>query len=220
MAEEHKRHTGSDLTEATAETAGILTGSMRVRRASEADFDVIMAIFERARELMRRTGNPNQWGKSWPPAELIHEDIRGGNGMLLVDAEGEGGAERILAYFAMFLGVEPTYAHLTEGAWLDDDEYATMHRLASSGLKGHSGERACNGRRRHTKTYAATPTRTTRRCSTSLRNRDIGVAESLRSATWAIAATRALCTSVTIGEAALKAIAELSDMLYMLCQRS
>ncbi|WEV53577.1 N-acetyltransferase [Bifidobacterium sp. ESL0704] len=137
---EDKNETGKATGMAkTAGTAGVLTGSMRVRRASEADFEAIMRIFERARELMRNTGNPNQWGKSWPPAELIHEDIRLGRGMLLVDTEGEGGAERLLAYFAMCLGAEPTYAHLTEGAWLDDDEYVTMHRLASSGLKGHSG---------------------------------------------------------------------------------
>ncbi|KFI45448.1 Protein N-acetyltransferase, RimJ/RimL family [Bifidobacterium bohemicum] len=114
--------------------------STRVRVAVPADYETIMANYARARDLMARTGNPNQWGTSWPPADLVEQDIRQCRAMVLVDAE--GGVERILAQFAMFEGAEPTYAHLAQGSWLDDAPYATMHRLASSGLRPHSA-RAC-----------------------------------------------------------------------------
>ncbi|WEV73453.1 N-acetyltransferase [Bifidobacterium sp. ESL0798] len=110
-----------------------------IRKATQADFETIQRNFDRARKLMAQNGNPTQWGTIWPPAELVQQDIDGGNAMLLVDNAGENGSERVLAQFAMFTGLEPTYAEI-EGKWLDDDDYATMHRLASSGLKRHSAK--------------------------------------------------------------------------------
>ncbi|MDF7664833.1 N-acetyltransferase [Bifidobacterium sp. ESL0745] len=110
-----------------------------IRKATQADFEAIQRNFDRARKLMARNGNPTQWGTTWPPAELVQKDIDGGNAFLLVDNKGENGSERILAQFAMFTGLEPTYAEI-EGKWLDDDDYATMHRLAASGLKHHSAK--------------------------------------------------------------------------------
>ena len=35
---------------------------LRVRNATENDFDRIMEIYRYAREFMIRSGNPNQWG--------------------------------------------------------------------------------------------------------------------------------------------------------------
>ena len=48
-----------------------------------------------------------------------------------------GGHERILAQFALCPGEDPTYHHI-DGAWLDDDSYVTIHRIASSGLVKHA----------------------------------------------------------------------------------
>ena len=31
--------------------------------------------------------------------------------------------------FALFDGAEPTYAHIEEGEWLNDEPYVTIHRL-------------------------------------------------------------------------------------------
>ncbi|MDF7663616.1 N-acetyltransferase [Bifidobacterium sp. ESL0763] len=110
--------------------------AQRFRKAGRADLDAILAIFARARKLMAANGNPMQWGTSWPPVELLEQDIDRSRAWLLVDDDGEGGAERILAYFALCEGAEPTYAKI-DGHWLDDDEYVTMHRLAASGLRPH-----------------------------------------------------------------------------------
>lgn len=43
------------------------------------------------------------------------------------------GTERILAVFAVCPGEDPTYKTI-DGAWLDDDRYVTIHRVASAGL--------------------------------------------------------------------------------------
>ena len=43
------------------------------------------------------------------------------------------GAERILAVFAVCPGEDPTYKTI-DGAWLDDDRYVTIHRVASAGI--------------------------------------------------------------------------------------
>lgn len=43
------------------------------------------------------------------------------------------GDERILAVFAVCPGEDPTYRTI-DGAWLDDDRYVTIHRVASAGL--------------------------------------------------------------------------------------
>lgn len=113
-----------------------------VRKATMDDLEQIRRNFAAARELMRRNGNPNQWGSVFPLDEWVVEDIQLGRSMLLVDHEGEDGDERILAQFAVCEGAEPTYARIEDGRWLDDDPYVTVHRLASSGLRSHCG-RAC-----------------------------------------------------------------------------
>ena len=47
------------------------------------------------------------------------------------------GHERILAQFALCPGEDPTYAEI-DGAWLDNDAYVTIHRIAASGLVRHA----------------------------------------------------------------------------------
>ncbi|WEV71926.1 N-acetyltransferase [Bifidobacterium sp. ESL0790] len=115
--------------------------AQRVRKANKEDLATIQSIFARARKLMAANGNLTQWGTTWPPIELIEEDIDKRRAMVLVDNDGDDGAERILAYFAVCEGEEPTYAEI-DGRWLDDDAYVTVHRLASSGLRDHSAK-AC-----------------------------------------------------------------------------
>ena len=82
------------------------------------DYPHMQKNYARARELMARNGNPTQWGDTFPKDEV-------------------GGHERILAQFALCPGEDPTYHHI-DGAWLDDDSYVTIHRIASSGLVKHA----------------------------------------------------------------------------------
>lgn len=115
-----------------------MTGSASTRRfrhATMRDLPQMQKNYAHARELMARTGNPTQWGNTFPRDEVVREDIAQRRAMLLVD--GKGSRERILAQFALCQGEDPTYRHI-DGAWLDDAAYVTIHRIASSGLAKHA----------------------------------------------------------------------------------
>lgn len=97
-----------------------------IRKAQPSDWDDIMEIYAAARRFMKETGNPNQWGETFPPAELIREDIQLGQSYVLVP---DG---RIQAVFAMIPGEDPT-CRVSQGAWLNDQPYCAVHRVASRG---------------------------------------------------------------------------------------
>ena len=99
------------------------------------DFPQMQKIYAHAREFMARSGNPTQWGTTFPKEEVVLDDIANHRTMLLVDRV--DGRERILAQFALCPGEDPTYRHI-DGAWLDNDAYVTIHRIASAGLVRHA----------------------------------------------------------------------------------
>ena len=107
---------------------------MKIRNATEQDFGRIMEIYAAARDFMTRHGNPNQWGPTcWPPKELVRRDIAQGQSYV---CECEG---RIVGVFFFDCGkdIEPTYASIVDGAWLDESPYGVVHRIASDGsVKG------------------------------------------------------------------------------------
>ena len=87
-----------------------------------------MDIYHVAQNHMIENGNPTQWGHSYPGRELIENDILNGNCHVLCD-------EFIHGVFALFKTPEPTYEYIENGNWLNDDEYVTIHRIASDGTK-------------------------------------------------------------------------------------
>lgn len=111
--------------------------SRRIRHATFEDFDRIERIYAHAREVMAADGNPTQWGSTFPRESVVREDIARERTMLLVDDDPRDGHERILAQFALCDGEDPTYQTI-DGAWLDDDTYMTIHRIAASGLGHHA----------------------------------------------------------------------------------
>ena len=92
-----------------------------------ADMDRLMEIYAFAREQMKKTGNPNQWRDTYPSRELLAQDMA--QNQLYVLTEGDV----ILGAFVYFAGIEPTYARI-EGAWLSDEPYGVIHRVASAGI--------------------------------------------------------------------------------------
>lgn len=107
---------------------------MEIRRATEKDFSRIMEVYKYARRFMAEHGNPNQWGPTnWPPEELIHSDIAGGNSYVCLSGD------RIVGTFFYRQGkdIEPTYQVIEDGEWLNDSPYGVVHRLAGDGtVKG------------------------------------------------------------------------------------
>lgn len=101
---------------------------MIIRKARPDDLDACMKIYAYAREAMRKSGNPSQWGDSRPAVETVQNDIACGNLYVIED-------EQILGVFAFIKGADPTYARIENGDWLNDEPYGTIHRIASSGVK-------------------------------------------------------------------------------------
>ena len=98
------------------------------RGAVRGDLPQILQIYARAREAMAASGNPDQWGDSWPPQELLEEDIDS-NRLFVYVVNGQ-----LQGVFAFILGEDPTYKVIEEGSWLNDAlPYGTIHRLASAG---------------------------------------------------------------------------------------
>ena len=86
-----------------------------------------MNIYHIAQDLMIKSGNPTQWGRTYPAYELIEQDIADEVCHLVCDDETLHGV------FALFKGDEPTYSYIENGEWLNDDAYVTIHRIASDG---------------------------------------------------------------------------------------
>ena len=104
---------------------------MVIRPATEADIPAVLPVFEAAKAIMRADGNYDQWGApGFPGDALLLRDIARGGGYV-ISSEAEGGVEKsIVAYFALLPSPEPTYSHI-DGAWLTDEPYGVIHRIAS-----------------------------------------------------------------------------------------
>ena len=101
---------------------------MEIRKTTLEDLPAVMALYDQGRQFMRKNGNHSQWIKGYPSEELIREDIRLGQSYV---AEEQGD---LAAVFCFFYGkdIEASYRNI-DGAWLDDEPYGVLHRLASSG---------------------------------------------------------------------------------------
>ncbi len=86
-----------------------------------------MEIYRTAQDFMIASGNPNQWGRSYPGKDLITDDITNQACYLIFDDDGIHGV------FALFDTIEPSYQHIENGQWLNDEAYVTVHRIASDG---------------------------------------------------------------------------------------
>ncbi|MGL5173576.1 MAG: GNAT family N-acetyltransferase [Olsenella sp.] len=102
---------------------------MEIRHTREEDLPRLMEIYAHARRFMAEHDNPTQWGSAWPPEELIRNDVATGRGYA---CEQDG---RIVGTFFFTCGedVEPTYASIEDGAWISDEPYGVVHRIASDG---------------------------------------------------------------------------------------
>ncbi|MCL2841263.1 MAG: GNAT family N-acetyltransferase [Defluviitaleaceae bacterium] len=96
---------------------------MEIRKTTAADLDTVMNIYATARDFMRKNGNVNQWTEEYPPRFMIEQDISNGESYL---CEKDG---KVLAVFMVSTLPDPTYDKI-DGAWLNDDPYCVIHRIA------------------------------------------------------------------------------------------
>lgn len=101
---------------------------MDIRKANPADMKRILDIYEYARGFMVKTGNPHQWAREgYPQKALLESDIEKGQLYVMEDRKGIHGV------FAFPIGPDPTYRIIKDGAWLNDNPYGTIHRIAGDG---------------------------------------------------------------------------------------
>ena len=100
---------------------------MVIRPAAVSDLDGILHIYEAARRFMAEMGNPTQWGESYPPEEMVRNDILSGH-LFLAEEEGEA-----CGVFAFFPEGDPDYDRLD--GWQNSLPYAAIHRVASAGTR-------------------------------------------------------------------------------------
>lgn len=108
---------------------------MELRLTRLEDLETVMNIYARARDFMKETGNPRQWGLSnWPPEERIRKDIAASKSYVCMEGQ------KIAAVFYYDFGkdIDPTYREI-EGAWLSDSPYGVVHRIASAGIVPGAG---------------------------------------------------------------------------------
>lgn len=100
---------------------------MKIREARQEDIPKMREVFDYGRQIQLETGNLNQWAAGYPAEELIREDIAKGAAHICLNEEDE-----IVGVFSVFIEPDPTYAEI-DGAWLNEEPYATIHRIAVNG---------------------------------------------------------------------------------------
>ena len=105
-----------------------------IEQATLSQLPQIMEVYAKARAFMAQNGNPLQWGQNYPPEEMIRQDIL--DGKCYVNLKGE----EIAAVFYFAVEEDPTY-RVIDGAWLNDEPYGVIHRIAvAQNGKGVAGE--------------------------------------------------------------------------------
>lgn len=98
---------------------------MKIRKARRTEAEVCYSFINDAREYHAKLGFI-QWHEGYPVLQTIIDDINAGIGYAFVDDN-----DNPIGYFCFIVGDEPAYK-VIDGAWLNDNPYAVVHRMAFS----------------------------------------------------------------------------------------
>lgn len=98
-----------------------------IRQSRREDITAIMDLIAQARRKMQAEGNTHQWVDGHPSQADIEADIKRGVSYVITSDKAVP-----IATFALIPGPDPTYAQIYDGAWLDDNPYFVIHRVASA----------------------------------------------------------------------------------------
>lgn len=98
-----------------------------IRHAGKEDLPQILEIYASARTFMKEHGNPTQWKDGYPGQELLLSDME--KEQLYVHETDTG----IHGVFVFFVGEDPNYKIIEQGAWKSTEAYGVIHRIASDG---------------------------------------------------------------------------------------
>lgn len=96
---------------------------MKLRKAELAEAEICYSFINDARKYHARLGF-TQWHAGYPVLETIIDDIIKGMGYAFVDENGS-----LIGYCCFIIDDEPAY-RVIDGSWLNDNQYAVIHRMA------------------------------------------------------------------------------------------
>lgn len=102
---------------------------MEIRNTVLSDLSHVMEIYDKARQYMRDNGNHNQWINGYPSMELVTGDINDKSSYVCLEED------LIVGVFRFTLGIDPTYIKIYEGAWMNEEPYGVVHRIATASHK-------------------------------------------------------------------------------------
>lgn len=109
---------------------------MKIRHSNNQDIEVIMTIIKQAQDYFKSSGI-DQWQNNYPNNQVIENDIRL-NESYVIEMD-----EKIVGTYVLSFRNEDTYNTINDGAWLTNEKYAVVHRIAfdqSIKGKGYSRE--------------------------------------------------------------------------------
>lgn len=109
--------------------------SMQIRQAEQEDLEQIMEIIEDGRRYLKLQG-VEQWQDGNPDIGTIQRDISNQESFLFYK---EG---KCVATAMVSVEADPTYEDIEGGAWLSDEVYCVIHRLAID--EGSRGGTTCS----------------------------------------------------------------------------
>jgi len=102
---------------------------MNLRLAILSESNTIWEILQAA-ILQRKNDGSTQWQNGYPNEQTVLNDIQNGFGYVVEEND------LIIAYAAIIFDIEPAYEDI-KGAWLSNQKYAVVHRVATAApLKG------------------------------------------------------------------------------------
>ncbi len=104
---------------------------MLFRQAKQNDLENIMKIIHQAQDSLK-SQNIDQWQNNYPNNDVIKKDINSNQSYVLEQDN------TIVATAMLSFEPEPTYAKI-EGAWLTNNGYAVIHRIAVDSTKTKNG---------------------------------------------------------------------------------
>ena len=99
--------------------------NLRFRKGKEGDLERIMELVADAQSWFREQGI-DQWQDGYPTQNIISSDILSGDNYI-VEYNGVDVATAVISFNG-----EPTYVKIKGKGWLNDNNYAVVHRIAVS----------------------------------------------------------------------------------------
>ena len=105
-----------------------------IKEAKKEDLPQVKELIQWGRKRQIESGNLNQWGPDYPSMELLEKDLCEGT-IYLCEHEG-----KVIGTFSLFTTPDPTYKKIVKGEWLNNQPYATIHRIATDGSVKGAGQ--------------------------------------------------------------------------------